>query len=488
MTTKNTYGNTRERKDSTTALIYGKLPPQDQEMEKAVLGAMLLNKECVEEVLNIIYTPDIFYKEVHNYIYQAIKNLFNTGAAIDMLTVTDQLRKQEHIELIGGPQYLIEITLNVVSDAHVVNHSRILIEKYMKRETIRLCSQAISNAYDEAQDVFDLINSHESKVVDLLQSSVTNEPKHIAEIASENIIEANERRQKEIDHNGPRIGIKSLEDKLVCWQPGDLVIIAARPSTGKTALALQFALGSAIDQDIPTPVAVFSIEMEDKRITERLQSNLSGVAMDKVKQPKRMNDQEFNNYCSTADYLKSVPIHIDDTSGITLTELRAKVKKLVRKKNVGLVIIDYLQIMGVSPDAKNREQEISTISRGLKQLARECNIPIIALSQLNREMEKRANNTPKLSDIRESGAIEQDADVIILLYRASKEEVAKDASLGNVISADIAKFRNGGVTDEPIILTFKKDIQRITDHEPEMSFPVGGGNWRQIPPEKMPFD
>lgn len=489
------YGQPRSRNNEVQ--IYGKVPPQAPELEKAVLGAVMLESDRLDDVMALIKNPEAFYVDAHQKIYSAIIEVRRRGSRVDHLTVMEQLMKRKELEIIGGIEYLTGISNNVVSSAHIEDHCRIVVEKYMKRELIRICGEFIGKAYDAGEDPFDLINDADNHLVKVLNDTVSNDPVHVSVISKENIVEASERRDKKIIYDGPAFGLKKLEEFLTCHQPGDLEVIGARPSTGKTAFSLQLAINAATHDVNPCPVAIFSLEMPRYQLVQRIQSNVSDVELRDIKRPVNVSQDLFDKFVASDEVVSKMPIYIDDTSRLSMVELTAKTKKLVKKHGVKLVIIDYLQLMeGDNRDSyKGREQEIARISRGLKTLAKELKITIVALSQLNRTSAGRSDNTPRASDLRESGAIEQDADVIILLHRASDAEVKKNPELAGKMMVLIEKNRNGE-TNNDIRLHFYKKTQRVVDygpteqqqiHMPTASMP--GENFRPLTKEeKMGVD
>lgn len=460
------FGNTRSRKPDNT-LVFGKIPPQATDVEAAVLGAIMLERDRLDEVISIIQSPDVFYSPANRLIYEAITALYKSGDVVDLVTVTQRLIKNESIEKIGGPEYITGLTSDVVNSAHVETHSRVLVEKYMLREAIRISGEVIGQAYDNP-DPFDLIDSAETSLMQLLQVTAKKEPQHIAAISRKNIIEAGEKREQKLVYNGPRIGVEKLEEKLVCWQPTDLVIIGARPSTGKTAFSLQLAINSALHG---SPAMFFSLEMGAEALVQRVESNISDVMLKDIRRPAVISDSLWEQYTTAEKKLSGLPVFIDDTPGLSISEFRAKAKKFHKKHGVKLFIIDYLQLMQGDPNAFNREAEISSISRSLKKVAKELGVTIIALSQLNRVSARTGDNVPKMSDLRESGAIEQDADIVLLMHRPDEKEIAqikKDTGhdLTNKIRVDIAKHRNGEIKSN-IQLHFDKEYQRFTDYGPD---------------------
>lgn len=458
----------KHKNNSDNFLIFGKIPPQAQDAEAALLGAIMLERDKLDEVMTIIQNPEAFYSPANQLVYEAITALYKSGDVVDLVTVTQQLIKLGNIEKAGGPGYLTELTFDVVTTAHAEAHARLITEKYMLREAIRIAGELVNQGYDNSTDPFELIDRAETSLMQLLQVTAKKEPKHIAAISRKNIMEAGEKREKKLVYNGPRIGLEKMEEVLVCWQPTDLVIIGARPSTGKTAFALQLAINAA---STGTPVMFFSLEMGAEALVQRVESNLSDVMLKDIRRPALISDSLWEKYTASEKKLANLPIYIDDTPGLTISEFRAKAKKFNKKHGVKLFIIDYLQLMQGNPNAYNREAEISSISRGLKNVGKELDVTVIPLSQLNRVSARGTDNVPQLSDLRESGAIEQDADVVILMHRPSEKEIAqilKDTGkdLSNKTRFDIAKHRNGEVKSN-IQLHFHKEYQRITDYGPD---------------------
>jgi len=412
-------------KSTIISLERGKIPPQSVDLEEVVLGAMMIDKKGVDEVIDILH-PDVFYKDAHRYIYEAIFKLFETSEPVDLLTVSSQLKKDGKLELAGGDFYLIKLTQKVASSAHIEFHARIILQKFIQRSLIKISNEIIKDAYDEATDVFDLLDNAESKLYDVTQGNL----KRSAETAQNLVIQA-KKRIEEIANKEGLSGIPSGFDKVdkltSGWQPSDLIIIAARPGMGKTALTLSMARNMAVNNNVP--VAFFSCEMSSVEKHEWEQLNVKVKALEKA------------------------PLFIDDTPSLSIFDLRAKARRLASQHGIKLIVIDYLQLMtaGGSQKGGNREQEISTISRNLKALAKELNVPVIALSQLSRAVETRGGSKrPILSDLRESGAIEQDADIVSFIYRPEyykidewdDEERTPTQGQAEFI---IAKHRNGGL-------------------------------------------
>ncbi|MEG1025627.1 replicative DNA helicase [Flavobacterium plurextorum] len=437
--------------DKTTIinLEKGKLPPQVIEMEEAVLGAMMIDKKGVDDVIDILQ-PDAFYKESHKHIFEAILQLFTETQPIDLLTVSSQLKKNGKLELAGGDFYLIQLTQKIASSAHIEFHSRIILQKFIQRSLIRISSEIIEESYDESTDVFDLLDKAESKLYEVTQGNI----KRSSETAQSLVLQA----KKKIEEIAGKEGLSGVEtgfhnlDKLTSgWQPSDLIIIAARPAMGKTAFVLSMARNIAIQYG--HGVALFSLEMASVQLITRLISSETGLSSEKLRTGK-LEKHEWEQLSTKVKDLEKAPLFIDDTPSLSIFDLRAKCRRLVSQHSIKIIIIDYLQLMTAGGNNKgggNREQEISTISRNLKALAKELNVPVIALSQLSRAVETRGSSKrPLLSDLRESGAIEQDADIVSFLYRPEYykiEEWDDDEASPTTGQAEImiAKHRNGGI-------------------------------------------
>lgn len=438
-------------KTNTPAVIslqQGKIPPQALELEEAVLGAMLIDKKGVDEVIDLIQ-PEAFYKTAHQTIFEAIFQLFQDSQPIDLLTVSSELRKKGKLESIGGEFYLVQLSQRVASSAHIEFHARIILQKFIQRSLIKISNEIIESAYKESTDVFDLLDEAESKLYDVTQGNI----KKSSESAQNLVLEA----KKKIEEISKREGLSGIStgfeklDKLTSgWQPSDLIIIAARPGMGKTALTLSMARNIAVMKQIP--VAFFSLEMSSIQLITRLISAETGLSSEKLRTGKLANHEWQQLNVKVTD-LEKAPLYIDDTPSLSIFDLRAKARRLSSQHQIKLIIVDYLQLMtaGTSTKTGNREQEISTISRNLKALAKELDIPVIALSQLSRAVETRGGTKrPMLSDLRESGAIEQDADIVSFIYRPEYynidewDDEERTPSQGQA-EFIVAKHRNGGL-------------------------------------------
>ena len=428
---------------------FGKLPPQDTSLEDAVLGALMLERDAYNTVCEIL-KPEAFYNPANQKIYEAIQSLAANGKPIDMLTVTDQLRTNKVLDEVGGAIRISELTGLVSSAANVEFHARIVAQKYLARELISYSSQVQSLAFDESIDVYDLMQEAEGKLFEISKNTLKRDVIPIENAVQDAIKKIEEAANRESGLSGLETGYHKLDRLTSGWQNSDLIIIAARPAMGKTAFVLSMAKNMAVDFN--TPVAVFSLEMSSLQLVNRLISNVCSLEGEKIKSGQ-LTQPEWENLMTRTRALSTAPLYIDDTPSLSIFELRTKARRLVREHGVRIIIIDYLQLMNATGmKFGSREQEVSTISRNLKQLAKELDIPIIALSQLNRSVETRAaddklGKRPQLSDLRESGAIEQDADIVCFIHRPeyyTKSSVdAEGNNIKGVAEFIVAKHRSG---------------------------------------------
>tara|TARA_E500000178_G_scaffold338860_1_gene379662 strand:+ start:129 stop:1646 length:1518 start_codon:yes stop_codon:yes gene_type:complete len=436
-------------KASVFSLQKGKLPPQAVDLEEVVLGAMMIDKKGVDEVIDILQ-PEAFYKESHQLIFNAIISLFEKQEPIDIKTVSFQLKKDGNLNSVGGDYYLIELSQKVSSSAHIEFHSRIILQKFIQRKLISISNDIIEESYDETSDVFDLLDKAESKIYDISQRNLKKNTQ-----SAEDLVLAAKKKIEEISKKEGLSGIASgfgEIDRLTSgWQPSDLIIVAARPGMGKTAFTLSMARNISVENNMP--VAFFSLEMSAIQLITRLISSETGLNSEKLRTGK-LEKFEWELLNVKVTNLENAPLYIDDTPSLSIFELRAKARRLSSQFGIKLIVVDYLQLMtlGSSQKSGNREQEISTISRNLKALAKELDIPIIALSQLSRAVELRGGTKrPILSDLRESGAIEQDADIVSFLYRPEYYKIdewddeERSPALGQA-EFIVAKHRNGGLS------------------------------------------
>jgi len=450
----------------------GKLPPQAVDLEEAVLGALMLEKDALNVVIEIL-KPESFYRDAHKDIYEAILELFNKSEPVDILTVTNQLRKNGKLELVGGAYYISELTSKVSSAANVEYHARIITEKSIKRELIRIASDVHKEAYEDTTDVFELLDKTEQSLFEVSEVNIRKNYVDMSSLMHEAIVELESKKRTGDGLTGIATGFTALDRVTSGWQRSDLIIIAARPGMGKTAFVVSALRNASVD--FKKPVAIFSLEMSSIQLVNRLISAEAELDSEKIKKGN-LEDYEWEQLIHKTAKLSEAPIFIDDTPALSILELRAKARKLVAQHGVELIVIDYLQLMSgdttKSNSAGNREQEIASISRALKNIAKELNIPIIALSQLSRAVEVRGGDKrPQLSDLRESGSIEQDADMVCFLYRPEYYNITADEegnSLQGIGEVIIAKHRNGSL--ETVKLKFIGKFTKFADMDIEGAF------------------
>ena len=445
--------NTRKRPANKSALALqhavgmGKLPPQAIELEEAVLGALMIEKDALNAVIDILH-PESFYKEAHQKIFRAIHNLFHNTEPIDILTVTQSLKKSGELDIVGGPYYITQLTNRVASAANIEYHSRIILEKFIQRELIRISSEIVKEAYEDTSDVLMLLDKAEKNLFAIAEGNLRRNYEDIKALIAKNFKKIEEASTQKSGVTGVPSGFTELDRITAGWQKSDLIIMAARPGMGKTAFVLSLARNAAIKFN--KPVAFFSLEMSSVQLVNRLISSETELQSDKLRRGQLAN-HEWEQLNSKIVPLTQAPIFIDDTPSLSILELRAKCRRLVAERKIELIIIDYLQLMVAGFDNRNfnREQEISTISRSLKSIAKELDVPIIALSQLSRAVESRGGSKkPQLSDLRESGAIEQDADLVMFIYRPDYYGLTEDEEHNNVngmAEIIVAKNRNGAL-------------------------------------------
>lgn len=419
-------------------IAYGKIPPHNKEAEKAVLGQILINSSMLTEVMEILPSPDWFYIQPHKLVYEAVLSAHKKGFSIDAVVVVSELKAMDKLEIAGGPYEIMQLTNEFAYYQSILDHAKLIAECYKRRESIRISGELMALSYDETEDINETIHSSEKSLVEILSvGDVSN-----ALSLKDCIIPFNEALDKAMQSDGQITGVDTgfgyLNKLTNGWQPGDLIILAARPSVGKTAFSLNLALNASMFAREPKSVAIFSLEMQKIKLMNRMVSSVSGIHLEKI-QKGDLSEIEFKHVQSTLNTIINVPVYIDDTFSLSITQLKGRVKRLKREKNIGLLIVDYLQLIKGSEKNGNREQEISSISRGLKGIGMELNIPVIALSQMSRDIEKNGGKRePMLSDLRESGAIEQDADMVMFIYH----EVDANTELPlNIVK--IAKHRNG---------------------------------------------
>ncbi|MCH5216572.1 MAG: replicative DNA helicase [Muribaculaceae bacterium] len=441
--------NRRNQNTAPEISELGKLQPQDLEVENAVLGALMLEKDAFVTVCDLL-KPDSFYDSRNQKIYAAILALGASQRPIDILTVTDKLRADGTLEEVGGALRISELTGNVASAAHIEYHAKIVAQKYLARELIKFGSETMRDSFDDSNDIEDVLQEAEGKLFEISQRNVKKDVLPIGNVVTNAIKQIEIAGKRESGLSGIPTGFHDLDKITSGWQPSDLVIIAARPAMGKTAFVLSMAKNMALNYNIPT--AVFTLEMSNIQLANRLICNVCEIDGKTIKSG-HLSQHEWSQLNKRVIHLFDAPLYVDETANLSILEFRTKARRLVREHNVKIIIIDYLQLMNASGmKFGSREQEVSMISRSLKQLAKELNIPIIALSQLNRSVENRTDGKrPQLSDLRESGAIEQDADIVCFIHRPEYYNRSGQDAEGNDIRGlaefIIAKHRSGSVDD-----------------------------------------
>ena len=440
---------------------YGRIQPQAPELEEAVLGALMIEKDAYSLVSEIL-RPESFYEHRHQLIYSAITDLAVNQKPVDILTVKEQLAKRGDLEEVGGPFYITQLSSKVASSAHIEYHARIIAQKALARELITFTSNVQSKAFDETLDVDDLMQEAEGRLFEISQQNMKKDYTQINPVIAEayQLIQIAAARTDGL--SGLESGFTKLDKMTSGWQRSDLIIIAARPAMGKTAFVLSMAKNIAVNYR--NPVAVFSLEMSNVQLVNRLIASETELSAEKLK-TGRLTDEEWQQLHSRIKALVEAPILVDDTPALSIFELRAKCRRLKQKYGIKVLIIDYLQLMTAGADMRgNREQEVSLISRQLKIIAKELSIPVMALSQLNRGVESRPDKKPMLSDLRESGSIEQDADMVMFIHRPEKYGITVDNegnSLLGIATIIIAKHRSGAVGE--VNLRFRAELTQFCD-------------------------
>lgn len=471
---------------ASTNIGLGKLPPQAVDLEEAVLGALMLEKDALTTVIDIL-KADSFYKETHQLIYEAILQLFDSSEPIDLLTVTNQLRKNGNIERVGGAYYISGLTQRVNSAANIEFHARIVSEQAIKRELINIASEIETEAFEDTTDTFVLLDKMEQRIFGVSEANIRKNYADMRSIMREAITDLENKKLRKDGLTGVPTGFSALDRITSGWQKSDLVIIAARPGMGKTAFILSALRNAAVD--FGHSVAIFSLEMSAVQLANRLISAEAQLESEKIKKGN-LADYEWEQLYHKTTGLTEASIFIDDTPALSIRELRSKCRRLKAQHNIELIVVDYLQLMSGDSSKNaggNREQEIASISRAMKNLAKELNVPVIALSQLSRAVESRGGDKrPQLSDLRESGSIEQDADMVMFLYRPEYYGFSEDENgqpvqgTGEVI---IAKHRNGAL--DTIRLKFIGKYTKFTNLDDDR-FDAGYG--KQIMSANVPSE
>lgn len=475
----------RKRAVDLGNMVFGKVPPQSKELEEVILGGLMLDHNSISIGMSRLF-PEIFYVESHQYIFKAIQSLYDANSKIDLLTVVEQLKKDEKLEYVGGMYYVMKLTNSVVSGANIEIHINLISENFLKREAIRLSGELISEAYEDSSDAFDIINLADAGFQKIQERVLVGMTKDIS-FFGQKVLEQHA-TTKETGILGIKTGIKSIDDTIAGLVEPDLIIIAARPSQGKTALALSITYNTSIRGNIPC--AWFSLEMDGVQLVRRLASIDTQIDHERIRTGRTTKEEDIL-LGESIDKISGCPIFIQDNANVNIREIRTKANLLKKKNNIKFIVVDYIQLMnGIDVKNKIREQIVSDISRGLKILAKELELPVIALSQLSREVEKRNDKMPQLSDLRESGAIEQDADEVMFLMRPefygmmdSVDISGKEYDPRGLTILSVAKNRHGSVKNKA--LNFKGSCMHFTDHHLDTDgfYKVPPENYRNISPE-----
>ena len=472
----NSAKSTRRRPAAPIDTSFGHLQPQALDIEKVVLGALMIDSDAFTVVSEMI-RPETFYDPRHQKIYGAIQALNLHEKPVDIMTVAEELKRSGELEEVGGPAYIVELSSHVASSAHIEYHGRILAQKFLARQLIQFASMIETEAFDETIDVDELMKRAEGSLFELSQKNMAQEYTQIDPIvkqAHELLLKA-AHNQESGGLTGISTGFTQLDKITAGWQPSDLVIIAGRPAMGKTSFALSLAKNIAIDSRVP--VAFFSLEMNNVQLVNRLLSNVCSISGSKILSGQ-LDPADWERFDNNIRKMEGAPIYVDDTPGLSVFELRTKARRLVREHGIKVLMVDYLQLMNANGMRfSSRQEEVSTISRSLKGLAKELNIPVLALSQLNRTVEQRdgiEGKRPQLSDLRESGAIEQDADLVLFVHRPEYYRIFQDEK-GNDLHGKaqiiIAKHRKGATDD--VLLSFRGEYTRFANPDEDSFMPAG---------------
>ncbi len=445
----------------------GKMPPNAVDFEKLVIGTFLIDKKGLDFSVELLQ-PEVFYDPRHQEIFSAITKLYTDNHPVDLMTVIQELKKTERLGFAGGDHYIIDLTMGVSSSAHIEYHVRVILEKYILRSLINVSANVIDNSYKESTDVFELLDQAEQSFFEITNNTIKKGFDTANSLVKQAIETIKSLRDKE-GLSGIPSGFRDIDKETGGWQNSDLIIVAARPAMGKTAFLLSMARNIAVEHKIP--LALFSLEMASVQLITRMISSETGISSEKLRKGQ-MSEEEWQRLFTNVASLEDAPLYIDETPALSVFDFRAKCRRLVMQHGVKIIMVDYLQLMTANSGkggAGNREQEIATISRSLKAIAKELNVPVIALSQLSRSVETRPGKRPQLSDLRESGAIEQDADIVSFIFRPEyykittwdNDEDGAETSTENQAELIIAKHRNGATAD--VRLSFFKNIAKFTD-------------------------
>ena len=461
----------RRKKDTvnldTLGLEMGNKPPQALDVEEAVLGALLIEPNCIDEAMDEL-VPSCFYGEKHKMVFEAMRALRAESVALDLLSVSQKLKSQGNLEAVGGTMFLAQLSQKIGAAAHIEYYIRILKQKFIQRELITASYEILKTSYDEAVNVDDLIDTAQTKIFAAIQNNVKRDVEEIGKVINDALADISRFQDLEGGLSGVPSGFPSIDAITLGWQASDLIILAARPSVGKTAFVLNLARNAAVDFNMP--VAIFSLEMPSIQLAKRMMVSETRLSADKIKGGTKLEPHEWVQLEEQLKRLAKAPLYIDDTPSLPVMEFRSKVKKLVKQKGVRLVVVDYLQLMQGPAELRGmREQEVAAISRTLKATAKELNVPIIALSQLSRQSENRqgSNRRPQLSDLRESGSIEQDADMVIFIHRYDYQGLSDNPDDIGRTQIIIAKHRNGAIAD--VDMKFRADEVRFVDEQESLA-------------------
>ncbi|AZA53001.1 replicative DNA helicase [Chryseobacterium sp. G0201] len=467
----------------------GKMPPNAVDFERLVIGTFLIDKKGLDHSIDLL-TPEVFYDPRHQVIFTTILKLYEGNHPVDLMTIIQELKKEEKLLLAGGDHYIVELTMGVSSSAHIEYHVRVILEKYILRSLINVSANVIDSSYKESTDVFELLDKAEQSFFEITNGTIKKGFDTANSLVKQAIETIKSLKDKE-GISGVPSGFRDIDKETGGWQNSDLIIIAARPAMGKTAFLLSMARNIAVGHKIP--MVLFSLEMASVQLITRMIASETRISSEKLRKGT-LDDEEWQRLFSNVSELENAPLFIDETPSLSIFDFRAKCRRLVMQHDVKLIMVDYLQLMTAGGGGKgggNREQEISMISRSLKAIAKELNVPVIALSQLSRSVETRPGKRPQLSDLRESGAIEQDADIVSFIFRPEyykitvwdNDEEGQETTTENQAELIIAKHRNGATAD--VRLSFLKHFAKFGDieHATGGGFPSDFGS-----PEPSGFD
>ncbi|NML69329.1 replicative DNA helicase [Chryseobacterium sp. RP-3-3] len=456
----------------------GKMPPNAVDFERLVIGTFLIDKKGLDHSIDLL-TPEVFYDPRHQVIFSTILKLYEANHPVDLMTIIQELKKEDKLSQAGGDHYLIDLTMGVSSSAHIEYHVRVILEKYILRSLINVSANVIDSSYKESTDVFELLDKAEQSFFEITNGTIKKGFDTANSLVKQAIETIKSLKDKE-GLSGVPSGFRDIDKETGGWQNSDLIIIAARPAMGKTAFLLSMARNIAVDHKIP--MVLFSLEMASVQLITRMIASETKISSEKLRKGT-LDDEEWQRLFSNVSELENAPLFIDETPSLSIFDFRAKCRRLVMQHGVRLIMVDYLQLMTAGSGGKgvgNREQEISMISRSLKAIAKELNVPVIALSQLSRSVEARPGKRPQLSDLRESGAIEQDADIVSFIFRPEyykiavwdNDEEGAETPTENQAELIIAKHRNGATAD--VRLSFLKHFARFGDIEAAFDGGLGG--------------